>query len=129
VGLDDGPCKLGPAKPCGLFPALAKYQEAYSDCGKLHRQRVDFWLLAHGSAYDESACDKYFWGRKAIGTAKSQRTELLPREQVAAAARIVFKITTFLPLQSYSCGSSLPAVSNRQRKLPLQALNSGILSN
>ena len=32
--------------------------------------------------------------RKAIGTAKSQRAELSPREQVAAAARIVVKIGT-----------------------------------
>lgn len=32
--------------------------------------------------------------RNAIGTAKSQRTELSPREQVAAAARIVVKIGT-----------------------------------
>ena len=36
-------------------------------------------------------------------------------------------MATFLPLQSYSCGSSLPAVSNRQRKLLLQTLNGGIL--
>jgi len=35
-----------------------------------------------------------FLGRKAIGTAKSQRTELSAREQVAAASRIVVKLGT-----------------------------------
>lgn len=59
----------------------------------MHRPKVDFRLLARGSAHSESAGDE-FSGRKAIRTAKSQRTELSPREQVAAAARIVVKIGT-----------------------------------
>jgi glutamate 5-kinase len=54
----------------------------------VHRQKAHFWLPAHGLAYEGAP------RRKAIGTAKSQRTELSPREQVAASRRVVVKIGT-----------------------------------
>jgi glutamate 5-kinase len=60
----------------------------------VYRPKANFWLLADGSAQSDSSGNELLWGRKAIGTAKSQRTELSPREQVAAAARIVVKIGT-----------------------------------
>ena len=54
----------------------------------MHRQKANFRLPAHGCAYESAP------RRKAIGIAKSQRTELSPREQVAASRRIVVKIGT-----------------------------------
>jgi glutamate 5-kinase len=54
----------------------------------VHRQKANPWLPAHGLAYETAS------RRKAIGTAKSQRTELSPREQVAASTRVVVKIGT-----------------------------------
>ena len=77
------------AKPCSVSRVLAKYREAHLIAAK-YIGRADLWPLADRFAYNRWI----YRGVTAIGTAKSQRTELSPREQVAIASRIVVKIGT-----------------------------------